>query len=194
MADPPVQIAVLERVSPRRAVAVVLGVSVLALGALLFVIYGHGPLTSAPPWVGHLAAVNAGLNGLSAAFLVLAWRAIRRRALAEHARFMLCALGASSLFLVSYIIYHAVHGETRFLGQGAIRPVYFLVLVSHIVLSAVTLPLVFSSFFFSLSGRFRSHKKVARVTLPLWLYVSVTGVLIFAMLRAFSGAAAGAAP
>jgi putative membrane protein len=187
MGDPPVQIAALGRGSPRRAVAIILGASASALVLLLFVIYGHGPVASAPPWVGHLPALNAALNGTSAVLLLFAWRAIRRRALAEHARFMLGALGTSSMFLVSYILYHAVHGETRFLGQGAIRPVYFLVLVSHVVLSAVTLPLVFSSFFFSLSGRFQPHRKVARFTLPLWLYVSVTGVLVFAMLRAFGG-------
>jgi putative membrane protein len=96
---------------------------------------------------------------------------------------MLTSLGASALFLVSYIVYHSVHGDTHFGGQGLIRPVYFFILVSHIALSAVALPLVFLSLFFSLSGRFPRHKKIARYTFPVWLYVSVTGVLVFALLR-----------
>jgi len=98
---------------------------------------------------------------------------------------MLAALAASSLFLVSYIVYHSVHGDSKFGGHGAVRPVYFFVLISHVVLSAVVLPLIFSSFFFSLSGRLSSHKKVSRYTLSIWLYVSVTGVLVYALLRAY---------
>jgi len=115
----------------------------------------------------------------------MAGLAIRRRDVATHARRMLGALASSSLFLVSYIVYHAVHGDTKFLGQGAIRPVYFVVLISHIVLSAIVLPLIFSSLYFSLSGRFQTHRTVSRYTLPIWLYVSVTGVLVFALLRIY---------
>ena len=98
---------------------------------------------------------------------------------------VLGALLASALFLVSYITYHAVHGDTRFMGHGAVRPIYFFILVSHILLSGVALPLVFLSLFFSLSGRFPRHKKIARYTFPVWLYVSVTGVLVFSLLRAY---------
>lgn len=181
----PVQIAALKEVSPKRAVVVILGVSLAALALLLVVIYGHGRAETVPGWVSSLPAANAFLNGTSAVFLVLAYLSLRRRAFAAHARNMLGAMGASSLFLVSYITYHAVHGDTKFAGQGAIRPVYFFILISHVVLSAVVLPLIFSSFFFSLAGRFPKHKKVSRYTLPIWLYVSVTGVLVFAMLRAY---------
>lgn len=180
-----VQIAALKQVSPRRAVAVILGVSLAALALLFVVIYGHGRAEAAPAWVSWLPALNAFLNGTSAVFLVLAFACLRRRAFAAHARNMLGALGTSTLFLVSYIVYHAVHGDTKFTGQGAVRPVYFFILVTHIVLSAAVLPLIFSSFFFSLAGRFPQHKKVSRYTLPIWLYVSVTGVLVFALLRAY---------
>jgi putative membrane protein len=182
----PIQIDAFRRTNPKRAVFAILGASVAALALLVVVIYGHGQMAGAPAWVGQLPAVNAFLNGTSAVFLVLAWRAVRRRDLALHARHMLSALAASTLFLVSYIVYHSVHGSTLFPGQGAIRPVYFFILISHIVLSAVTLPLVFGSFFFSLAGRFPSHRKVARFALPIWLYVSVTGVLVFAILRAYT--------
>lgn len=181
----PVQLDALKGVSSRTALAVILGVSVLALLLLVGVIYGHGRASSAPEWVSVLPAVNATLNGASATLLVFAIRAIKRRDLAAHAKLMLGALASSALFLVSYIVYHAVHGDSKFMGQGAIRPVYFFVLVTHVVLSAVVLPLIFTSFFLSLSGRFPSHKKVSKVTFPLWLYVSVTGVLVFALLRAY---------
>ena len=181
----PVQLAALKGVRPKRAVTVIMGVSLAALALLVVVIYGHGRATQAPEWVGWLPALNAVLNGTSAVFLVLALRAIKSRRIAEHARHMLGALGASAVFLVSYIVYHSVHGDTKFAGHGAIRPVYFFILISHIALSAVVLPLIFSSFFFSLSGRFPQHKKISRYTMPVWLYVSVTGVLVFALLRAY---------
>jgi putative membrane protein len=184
--EPPIQLGALRDVSPQRALMVILAASVAALALLLVVIYGHGRAASEPPWIQALPALNATLNGTSAVFLALALGAIKRRDAAAHARWMLAALASSTLFLVSYIVYHSVHGDTRFAGHGAIRPIYFFVLVSHIGLSAVVLPLIFSSFFFSLSGRFRQHRKVSRYTWPVWMYVSVTGVLVFVLLRAYS--------
>jgi putative membrane protein len=181
-----VQVDALKGVSTKQALRVILGASVAALALLVVVIYGHGSAVSAPEWVGWLPALNATLNATSAVLLVLAWFAIKRKAVATHIRLMLGALASSSLFLVSYIVYHSVHGDSKFAGVGAVRPVYFFVLISHVALSAVVLPLIFSSFFFSLSGRFPQHKKVSKVTFPIWLYVSVTGVLVFAMLRAYA--------
>jgi putative membrane protein len=182
----PIQLAALKGVSPKRAVFAILAASAAALALLVVVLYGHGRVEGAPAWVSWLPEVNAFLNGTSAVFLVLAYRAVRRRRLAEHARHMLTALCASTLFLVSYIVYHSVHGDTKFPGQGVIRPAYFFVLISHVTLSAVTLPLVFCSFFFALSGRFQPHRKVARYAFPVWLYVSITGVLVFVLLRAYT--------
>jgi putative membrane protein len=181
----PLQLGALKATSPKKATFIVLAVSVVALLVLVGVIYGHGRAAEVPAWVSWLPALNAFLNGTSAVFLVLAYRAIRRRDVVTHSRRMLTSLGASALFLVSYIVYHSVHGDTPFGGQGLIRPVYFFILITHVVLSAVALPLVFMSLFFSLSGRFPNHKKVARYTFPIWLYVSVTGVLVFTLLRAF---------
>ncbi len=182
----PFQLAALRGTSLRRATFVILGVSAAALGLLFAVIYGHGRATSVPVWVSWLPALNAGLNATSAVFLVLAYRAIRRRDVQTHARRILVSVASSALFLVSYIVYHSVHGDTRFAGQGLVRPVYFFILVSHIALSAAALPLIFFSLFFSLSARYPKHKAIARVTLPIWLYVSVTGVLVFALLRAYA--------
>jgi putative membrane protein len=187
MAAPlPFQLDALKGTSPKRATFVILGVSAAALALLVVVIYGHGRAAEVPNWVSWLPALNALLNGTSAVFLVLAYLAIRRRDPATHARRVLVSLAASTLFLVSYIVYHSVHGDTKFAGQGAIRPFYFFVLISHVGLSAVALPLIFFSLFFSLSGRFPRHRAIARYTMPIWLYVSVTGVLVFALLRAYT--------
>ncbi len=180
----PVQIAALKDVQPRAAVAAILTASAAALLLLVGVIYGHGRAAVVPPWVSWLPALNAFLNATSAVFLVAAYRQ-RHVDTRAHARNMLLALGASSLFLVSYIVYHSLHGDSKFQGHGAIRPLYFFVLITHVTLSALVLPLIFSSFFFALSGRIRQHRKVARYAFPVWLYVSVTGVLVFALLRAY---------
>lgn len=181
----PVQIRALRETSPRTATFVILVVSAAALLLLVGVIYGHGRAAQAPEWLSWLPALNATLNATSAVFLVLAYRAIRRRDVATHSSRVLVSVGASALFLVSYIVYHSVHGDTKFGGQGFIRPAYFFILITHVTLSTVALPLVFLSLFFSLSGRFPKHKAIARYTFPIWLYVSVTGVLVFLLLRAY---------
>ena len=180
------QVDALKSVSTPQAVRVILIASVAALALLVVVIYGHGRVESAPSWVAALPALNATLNATSAVLLLIAYSAIRRQALATHARFMLASLATSGLFLVSYILYHSFHGDSHFAGVGLVRPIYFFILISHIGLSALVLPLIFTSFFFSLSGRFPQHKKISRYTFPVWLYVSVTGVVVFAMLRAYS--------
>jgi len=91
-------------------------------------------------------------------------------------------------WLPSHVTYHALHGDSRFLGQGVVRPIYFAILISHILLSVVALPLVLSTFYLSLSGRFAAHRRLARWTFPIWLYVSVTGVVVFLLLQIFGGA------
>ena len=179
----PLQFVALETTSPKKAGVVILCVSVATLAFLVGILYGHGRTTRLPTWVSWLPALNAFLNATSASFLVLAYRAIRRRDIVTHARRVLVALGASALFLVSYVVYHSVHGDTRFGGQGLVRPLYFFVLITHVALAAVALPIVLSTLFLSLSGRFSRHRSLARYTFPIWLYVSVTGVLVFAMLR-----------
>jgi putative membrane protein len=179
----PLQVAALATTSPRRAAFVILGVSLATLAFLVGILYGHGRATHPAAWVSWLPALNAFLNATSASFLVLAYRAIRRRDVLTHVRRVLVALGSSALFLVSYIVYHSVHGDTRFGGQGVVRPVYFFVLITHVTLAAIALPMVLLTIFFSLSGRFSRHRSLARYTFPVWLYVSVTGVLVFAMLR-----------
>ena len=131
---------------------------------------------------GLMPHLNAFLNSASALLLLAGYSRIRRKDRIWHRRFMLSALFTSSLFLVSYLIYHAHAGSVRFQGQGLVRPFYFALLLSHTILAAGVLPLVVVALFFALKQRFDVHKKFARVTFPIWLYVSVTGVLVYLML------------
>jgi putative membrane protein len=153
--------------------------------ALLALVYRDGAGGAEAPWVAWLPVVNAVFNSGSAIAIVCGYVAIRRGRRDVHRRWMLTALASSAVFLVSYVTYHYLHGDSRFLGQGVVRPIYFAVLISHILLSVVALPMVLSTFYLSLSGRFAAHKRLARWTFPIWLYVSITGVVVFGMLRLF---------
>lgn len=126
--------------------------------------------------------INAALNATSAVLLVVAYRAIRRRDVARHRRWMLAAAATSALFLVSYLVYHAQVGSVRFLGTGAARAVYFTVLLSHTILAAAVLPLVLRTLFLGLKRRDDRHRRLAKWTFPIWLYVSLTGVVVYVML------------
>jgi uncharacterized membrane protein YozB (DUF420 family) len=129
-----------------------------------------------------LPAVNALLNAASAALLFTGYVLIRQRRLEAHKRVMLAAVACSTLFLASYLVYHAQVGSVRFRGQGSVRTVYFTILITHTVLAVAIVPLVAVTLARGLRGRFDRHRRIARVTLPLWGYVSVTGVVIYWML------------
>ena len=132
--------------------------------------------------LGDLPALNAALNGTSAVFLVAGYMLIRGGHRTLHKRCMLAALTSSALFLTSYVIYHANTGSRPFSGQGAIRVIYFAILITHVVLAAAILPLALMTATRGLRSQFDRHVRIARWTLPLWLYVSVTGVVIYLML------------
>jgi putative membrane protein len=129
-----------------------------------------------------LPALNAILNSTSAVLLVLGYRFIRRGNRGAHRFSMLAAVAVSALFLVSYLVYHAEVGSVPFRGQGWIRPIYFTVLATHVVLAAVILPFVLAVLRRALLARFEAHRRLARWVLPVWLYVSVSGVVVFVML------------
>ncbi|MBI5396800.1 MAG: DUF420 domain-containing protein [Verrucomicrobia bacterium] len=129
-----------------------------------------------------LPAVNAVLNSLSAVLLCTGYGFIRRKNIVAHRACMASAFGTSVLFLIGYLTYHYHHGATRFAGQGIIRPIYFAVLISHTILAVVIVPLVLVTLTRALRGRFEAHRRIARWTLPVWLYVSVTGVVVYLML------------
>jgi len=124
-------------------------------------------------------AINASLNALSGIFLLIAFVLIRRKRIQAHKRFMLAACTSSLVFLVSYLSYHSVAGTTRFAGLGWSRPVYFTLLLTHTVLAVVIVPLAVISVFNGLKMRVSTHRRFAKVTFPLWMYVSVTGVLVY---------------
>jgi uncharacterized membrane protein YozB (DUF420 family) len=129
-----------------------------------------------------LPALNAALNALSAILLSTGYVLIRQGKREAHRRAMTAALGVSALFLISYLVYHAQVGSVKFQKQGWIRPVYFAVLLTHTVLAACAAPLVLVTVYRAWKGRFESHRKAARWTFPVWLYVSVTGVAVYLML------------
>ncbi|MCA9605568.1 MAG: DUF420 domain-containing protein [Myxococcales bacterium] len=159
--------------------------AVLSAGALAFLAWlllvNQGGAIEAD--LSFLPGVNAGLNSLSALLLAAGWLAIRSGKREVHKYLMVSAFASSALFLVSYVVYHYAVGDTRYQGEGALRYVYFAVLISHVLLSMFVVPLALSAFWFAAKRRFATHKKVTRVLLPIWLYVSVTGVVIFFMLR-----------
>ena len=129
-----------------------------------------------------LPALNAVLNGTSGLLIAAGWVLIRRGHRLAHKRVMLAAVACSAVFLVSYLTYHFHVGSVRFQGQGPIRTVYFAILISHTILAATIVPLVLITVSHGLRERFDRHRRIARVTLPLWAYVSVTGVVIYWML------------
>ena len=172
--------------STRTAIAAILAISAAATLFLFWLIYIH-PAAATSDQFAFLPALNAALNGLSAISLLIGYTFIRARRIKAHRAAMITAFGFSTLFLVCYIAHHALHGDVRYPAHAALRSVYLPLLASHIILAVIALPLVLVTFFFSLSGRIPQHRCVARWTFPLWLYVSVTGVITYIMLRLAQG-------
>jgi putative membrane protein len=160
--------------------------AIVSVAALAFIGWILLVRTSAPPGevdLRFLPAVNASLNGLATILLAAGWIAIRRRAVRVHKRLMVAAFAASALFLVSYLTYHYVHGDTRYQGEGVLRLLYFVVLISHVLLSMAVVPMALTAFYLAYRRQFVRHARLTRIALPIWLYVSVTGVVIYFMLR-----------
>jgi putative membrane protein len=165
------------------AIAAILVISAAATLFLFWLIYLHPAADTSGTQYAFLPALNAILNGLSAIALLIGFTFIKARKIAQHRAAMMTAFIFSTLFLVSYILHHALHGDVKYPLHAAFRTPYLWLLSSHIILAIVALPLVLVTFFFSLTGRIRQHRAVARWTFPLWLYVSVTGVITYVMLR-----------
>jgi uncharacterized membrane protein YozB (DUF420 family) len=162
-----------------RSLILIVSLAVVAVVGLLMLmprpVDGHGSMSVLP-------RLNAILNGTSACLLVTGWLFVRRRRVTAHRTCMLLAFGLSTVFLVSYVVYHAQAGSRPFAGTGWIRPLYFTLLVSHIVLAAVIVPLVLTTILRAWRGDFGRHVRIARWTFPIWLYVSITGVVVYWML------------
>jgi uncharacterized membrane protein YozB (DUF420 family) len=129
-----------------------------------------------------LPAVNATLNAISGVLLIVAYLLIRARRIEQHRRVMIAAFATSSLFLICYLVYHARVGSVAFTRQGFVRPLYFTILITHVTLAASVVPLAIVTLSRGLKARYAQHRRIARWTLPIWLYVSVTGVLVYVLL------------
>lgn len=145
-------------------------------------------LPNKPDWgdqVYFLPQLNAWINGLTTLILLAAYLAIRNRNMVLHRNLMITALVLSFLFLLSYVSYHSLTESTKFGGTGTIRNVYFFILLTHILLAIAIVPLVLITFSRALSEKFDKHKKIARITLPIWLYVTITGVIVYLMISPY---------
>lgn len=173
--------------TPASVIWGILGVSAVASLFLAWLVYYHPPTDVAGTHLAFLPALNAVLNGLCTIFLLVGFRHILRREITQHRNSMFGAFIVSSVFLVTYIVNHVLHGDMKFpLGHPTARTIYlYVLLLPHIAAATICLPLILITFFLSLSGRFAQHKKVARWTFPIWLYVSVSGVIVYAMLAAY---------
>jgi putative membrane protein len=171
--------------TPPGVIAAIIAISAAASLFLFWLVYFHAPADVTGTHLLFLPALNALLNALAAVALVTGYIFVRGQSIAAHRTSMFTAFVFSSLFLVAYITNYALHGEMHFHGEGTIRLVYFPLLISHIILAVVVLPMILITFFLSLSGRFPAHRRLARWTFPVWLYVSVTGVIVYAMLAAY---------
>ena len=169
----------------RKIMAPILCFSASVILLLMWLLYYKEPVHGYSDRFLFLPGLNAAFNAITVLFLVSGYRAIRREQRERHRRFMLSALFFSACFFVGYLTHHYLHGDTLFQGTGFVRPVYFFILITHIILAALVLPSLPTVVYFALSEKFPSHKKIARIVLPVWLYVSATGVIIYLMLEFF---------
>lgn len=157
-------------------------VSAAALAAIAWILMFRDA-TPGTADLSFMPAVNAALNATAAAILAAGWIAVRRGAFRTHKFLMVSAFACSGLFLVGYLAYHWVHGDTRYQGGGVLRAVYLAILATHVLLSMTVVPGALLAFWFALRRQWTRHRRLNRVLLPIWLYVSVTGVAIFFLLR-----------
>ncbi len=159
-------------------------VSVLALSVLAYLLLLRQGAGADKTALAFMPAVNASFNAAAAVLLVLAVLAIKKKNVARHQALMLSAFASSTFFLVGYLAYHYVHGDTKYPGTGGTRTAYLALLASHVLLSIPVVPLCLAAFYYAFRRNFATHKKITRFLFPIWLYVSVTGVVVFFVLRA----------
>jgi putative membrane protein len=167
--------------TPPSIIATIIAVSALASALICWLVYFHTPTDVSGTQLRSLPLVNAVLNALSTVALLIGYSFIRSRKISQHRSAMFTAFIFSSIFLVSYLVNFTLHGETHFNRLSPWWPFYWKLLASHILLSIIALPMILITFFLSLTGRFPAHRKLARYTWPIWLYVSITGVIVYWM-------------
>jgi putative membrane protein len=173
--------------TPPSIIATIIAISAVASLFLAWLVYYHPPVDVAGTRLAFLPALDAVLNALCAVFLIVGYRFIRRRQIIAHRNSMFGAFIVSSVFLVAYVVNHVLHGDMLFpKAYPTARFIYlWLLLTPHIFLAIVCLPMILITFFLSLTGRFPAHRRLARWTYPIWLYVSVSGVVVYAMLAVY---------
>ncbi|NYF81158.1 DUF420 domain-containing protein [Granulicella arctica] len=167
--------------TPPTVIATIIVVSALASALICYLVYFHAPSDVTGTHMRSLPFLNAVLNALSTIALVAGFLFIRSREIGKHRAAMFTAFFFSSIFLVSYLLNFTLHGETHFNRLSPWWPFYWKLLLTHVLCSILALPLILITFFLSLTGRFPAHKRLARYTFPIWLYVSITGVIVYAM-------------
>ncbi len=168
--------------TPKQFGAINALVTLAAMSFLVWLIYFHEGDGGASQKAS-LPVINAILNSVSTVLISVGLWAIKQRRRTLHMQLMFAAFASSSLFLVNYIYYHFSHGDTHFVGQGVVRPIYFTILISHILLSMVTFPMILTSFYLGLSNRIEAHRRLSKWTWAGWMYVSITGVVVYLMLH-----------
>ncbi len=173
--------------TPSSIIAAIIGISAAASLFLAWIVYYHQPVDVAGTHLRFLPALDALLNALCAAFLLIGFRYIRRGQITQHRNSMFAAFIVSTVFIVAYVTNHVLHGDMLFpASHPTARLVYlWVLLLPHILGAVICLPLILITFFLSLTGRFPAHRRIARWTFPIWLYVSLSGVIVYAMLSAF---------
>ena len=167
--------------TPPSIIAAIIAASLAASALICYLVYFHAPTDVSGTHLRSLPLLNAALNACCTVALLAGFRFIKARRIAQHRRAMFIAFFFSSIFLVSYLTNFTLHGETHFNRLSAWWPFYWKLLASHIILSVFALPMTLITFFLSLTGRFPAHKRLARYTFPIWLYVSITGVVVYVM-------------
>jgi putative membrane protein len=157
-------------------------VSICIAGFLLWLVYFHS-IGTQPGWISLMPMANCLFNSISAVCLALGYLAIKQQKPGRHAKFMLSAACSSAAFLLTYIAYHYLHGNTMFNANSSLRTLYINILASHVILSIVSLPMILGTLYLALHASFTQHKRLAKVTFPLWMYVAVTGIVVFLLLR-----------
>lgn len=177
----------MNNLSDKGAFRVALSISGLVLLVVVLMFTGVLSINAeqTPSFVFQLPLFHALVNGSTALLLVLSLRAIKSKKVELHKRLNLAALSLSALFLISYVIYHSLVPSTSYGGEGFLKYIYFFILITHIALSAVVLPLVLVSFWYGLKNKVVQHKKIVRFAFPIWLYVAVTGVLVYILIAPY---------
>lgn len=163
----------------------IIGISILIIAIVVTLFYIHLPEYSAGSDLSFLPAFHATLNALTSACLIAAFYFVKRKNIRWHRNCMLLALVLSTIFLVSYVIYHSLTAPTPYGGTGILRYIYYFVLLSHVVLAAGILPFILFTFYRAIAQQIELHKKIARWTWPLWLYVAITGVLVYVLISPY---------